>query len=1054
MTTDYDALPCKGKFCGRPGLPILPMRVAYVPGGRNDLPNGVYADAELHYETMRQGAYMLRAITAGYVYVWDPRRSYGWRAFAATATGQMKEVPVDDDNRPSEQPTFTCTREGHGLESALINVEAPANASRSVWVGYSRVWWTRDIRRELTRDDRWRGKIMVELDARDVWGGGHPKPDTGYRVTEDGANLAAHSIEFRDAAGAATLFNNTLSPGVTTFGGKAAEMATKMRQMTPKGGVVLALRDPVGLLADISTWRNKRMGELAEHHMDPTRLREVGVAQIILGLEKQMDSSGDEIRRMHERINMSKVSRTISDNRASVDRMKDLIEGAGKDWAWWYGREAFWMTLKAYSPNDAVAGQRLEEDLALCVDGAGAVHSEHKAIDDSLKEDDKDGLYEAIWRGLASNDGELLAFLQKEARGKLSKQISNVRKMIKSYNDWLKDRRAKGLPTPSRAATTAIGRFMATQLLRLTLARDPIAERVAARVSMTMAARMNTVLVVRSHTTTVPRMIADMHEIIWEPNNRSMTITAGGGVSATQHMNAGWMGTQSEASRSVTINYVIPEEVDAQMNSASTNAASTNAASTTRPRPGAGASPPLGLPAPPPVLALPAPTMSPMAGLIKYAKSRDASYAGATGVMALVAIYTSVSELNAAQAVQDAKKERKAWFGITTGVLGVGSVAIEVTTGAIGARVGANTAFTMNLRLNMRLATFRTAGAVFATAATFVDSANNALNAKDQYDVHNYEAGGAYATSSAFLLMSSLTGVATAVIAVGGAFSTAGVAAGAGGFGGAMVGLTSGGTVLLGIPVWGWIALGLCLLVAGLYFKFWGDSATESELEVWYTRCCMRAEEFEGVEGREVYATREDELDDFNRAVFGVRVSLQWYGFWSGEVLGRDRLVLEVIMPGYTQSSDYAYCLKLGGAGVTAVVSSKGSVRAQDPELQPRGPSQAQMVAGRPDPKTWMDKADDYVNSLSSRPGWADIWRWVRKDRSQSIEFTSKPWEDSVQFQVHNGYAVLRTEVLVDDDIFTEAFLKVEFWPDPERMPEVRSLPVGGNGTNLVRAEN
>ncbi|CAB3708283.1 hypothetical protein AKG08_04395 [Achromobacter piechaudii] len=1045
MTTDYDALPCKGKFCGRPGLPILPMRVAYVPGGKNDLPNGVYADAELHYETMRQGAYMLRAITAGYVYLWDPRRSYGWRAFAATATGQMKEVPVDDDNRPTEQPTFTCTREGHGLESALINVDAPANATRTVWVGYSRVWWTRDIRRELSRNERWRSKIMVELDARAVWGGGHPRPDTGYRVTADGANLAEHSIEFRDAAGAATLFNNTLSPGVTIFGGKAAELAVKMRQMTPKGGIVLALRDPVGLLADIATWRNKRMGDLAEHHMDPTRLREVGVAQIIQGLEKQMDSSGDEIKRMHERINMGKVSKTISDNRASIDRMKDLIEGAGKDWAWWYGREAFWMTLKAYSPNDAAAGARLEEDLALCVDGAGAVHSEHKAIDESLKEDDKDGLYEAIWRGLASNDGELLAFLQKEARGKLAKQVSQVRKMIKAYNDWLKKRSAKGLPTPTRAATTAIGRFMATQLLRLTLARDPIADRVAARVTMTLAARMNTVLVVRTHTTTVPRMIADMHEIIWDSkNNRALTVTIGGGFSASQHMSAAWIGTQSEASRPVTVSYIIPQEVDAQLNAASTAGA----------RPAPTAAPPLGLPAPPPMLALPAPTMSPMAGLIKYAKSRDASYAGATGVMALVAIYTSVSELNAARAVADAKKERKAWFGITTGVLGVGSVAIEVTTGAIGARVGANTAFTMNLRLNMRLATFRTAGAVFATAATFVDSANNALNAKDQYDVHNYEAGGAYATSSAFLLMSSLTGVATAVIAVGGAFSTAGVAAGAGGFGGAMVGLTSGGTVLLGIPVWGWIALGLCLLVAGLYFKFWGDSATESELEVWYTRCCMRAPEFEGVAGRELYLNREDELDDFNRAVFGVRVSLQWYGFWSGEVMGRDRLVLEMTMPGYTSSSDYAYSLKLGGKGVTAVVSSKGSPRATDPELQPRGPSQAQMVAGRPDPKTWMDSVDEYVDGLQSRPGWADAWRWIRKDRSQAIEFTGKPWEDSVQFQVHNGYATLRTEVLVDDDIFTEAFLKIEFWPDPERMPEVRALPVGSAGSNLVKAQN
>ncbi|KAG1439573.1 hypothetical protein G6F57_019348 [Rhizopus arrhizus] len=140
----------------------------------------------------------------------------------------------------------------------------------------------------------------------------------------------------------------------------------------------------------------------------------------------------------------------------------------------------------------------LEADMALCVDGAGAVQSEHKAIDDSLKDDDADGMYEAMWRGLASNDGELLAFLQKEAKGKLSKQISSVRKMIKSYNDWLKKRRAAAQANPIppvRTSTGAIGRFMSTQLLRLTLSREPIAERVAARVSLTMAARMNTVMV-------------------------------------------------------------------------------------------------------------------------------------------------------------------------------------------------------------------------------------------------------------------------------------------------------------------------------------------------------------------------------------------------------------------------------------------------------------------------------------------------------------------------------------------------------------------------------
>jgi len=446
--------------------------------------------------------------------------------------------------------------------------------------------------------------------------------------------------------------------------------------------------------------------------------------------------------------------------------------------------------------------------------------------------------------------------------------------------------------------------------------------------------------------------------------------------------------------------------------------------------------------------------MSPLAGLVKWAKTKDGANAGATGVMTLVALYASVSDLRKAQVVQDAKAARKAWFGITSGVLGVGSVAIEVTAGGIGARVGANTAFTMNLKLNMRLTAVRTAGAVFAAAATFVDGANNALSAIDQYDVKNYEAGGAYATSSVFLLLSGLTGVATALISLGGAFGTAGVVAGAGGFGSAMVGLTSGGTVLLGIPVWGWIALGLCLLAAGLYFKFWGDSAKESELEIWYTCCCMRSAEFENVKERTLYPTREEELHAFNWAVFGVRVTLEWKGLWQGEVFGRDRLVLEVVMPGYSEHSDYAYNLKLVGQGVSAVVASKGSMRSTDPDLQPRGPSNAQYVQGRPSKETWVDDVDKYVDNLESRPGWADAWRWIRKDRSQSIEFTAKPWDESVQFHVSNGCAILRTEVLVDDDIFQEAIIKVEYWPDPDRMPDIRSLPMGSNGANLVKANN
>ena len=59
-----------------------------------------------------------------------------------------------------------------------------------------------------------------------------------------------------------------------------------------------------------------------------------------------------------------------------------------------------------------------------------------------------------------------------------------------------------------------------------------------------------------------------------------------------------------------------------------------------------------------------------------------------------------------------------------------------------------------------------------------------------------------------------------------------------------------------------------------------------------------------------------------------------------------------------------------------------------------------------------------------------------------------------MKFNVSNGCAVLRTEVLVDDDIFQEAIIKVEYWPDPDRMPDIRSVPMGGNGSNLIKANN
>ena len=1057
MSNEYENLPCKGKFCGRPGLPILPMRVSYVPEGRNDLPDGVYMSPELYHKTMRGGAYMLRAITAGYVFVWDPRRTYGWRAFAATAGGQFKEVEVDDAARPSEEPTFTCTREGHGLEAALINIARPERANRPVWVGYSRVWWTEDIRKELARDKAWREKVMVAVDAKAVHGGGHPDRETGCRVNEDGKQLQDHSIEFRDAATARKLFENTLTPGAMGFGGRAAEMAAKMHALSPKGGIMLALPDPVGILADISTWRNKNMAELAAYHLDPERMWDVSSAELIDGVRKQTRPGTDEYRRMSDRLDLSRVTDVLTKNKAEIEKFRQPIEGAADDWGWWFGRDRFWLALDTYSPVDSQTGARLEEDFALSVDGAGAVTVEHGAIDAVLKEENVYGKYRAMWRALANNDDKLLEFLKKEVTTKFVLDRANdIRNFCSSFKQWMQDRRGSGAAAAAtatvRPTTAIVGRFVSTQLLRYTTtATRPLNGRIYTRVAATMAYRMDIVLSVQTHSTTVPRFISEMHQITFGTLNYSISIAPPTeGYFASNPMTASWMGSHIETTSEVQFTYLVPEQIAARPGPAAAPSSSP-----------AGASPPGGpLVHRPPGTALPGSlpvpsvhTPSPLGGLVRWAKSLDGASSAAGGVLTLLALNSSVNDLNKSLEKKDNTEQRKAIFGIVSGVLGVGALVSEVIAGGVGARVTQNSLLTMNLRLSMRLAALRTAGAAFAAAATLTDGVNSALDAIDQYDVKNYEAGNAYLASSFFLTLSGLSGVAAAVIGVGGALTAAGVVAGSGAAG-TLVALTQAGTVLLGIPVWGWIVIGLAALAIGLYFKFWGDSAKETDLEIWYTRSRFRSAKYqEADEDRPVFESREHEIESFNMAVFGVKANLEWRGFMQGEFVGRDRVVLELVLPGYGKGSDYAYSLKFTGPGRSEVVASRASRLSQDPDLQPRPPSQ-QTVSAAPARDGVLDKIDDYVRGMGEKPGWARGWQWLREDRSAPVEFVTEPFDPAVDFTENEGYAVLKAELLVDDDVFNGAVLKVEYWPDAERMPEVVSVPTGGGGANFITAKD
>src|SRR5690554_2836512 len=134
------------KWCERRGLPILPLRLAYVPHGDTSLASSLANRNDL-ITPLKSGTYMLRTITAGYVYTYQKvgGEDY-WRCFAATDEGLFRELALS--RPPTEKPAFTCQLTGHDIDASMISIQH-ANEVEEAWVGYSPVWLTNKARKHL-----------------------------------------------------------------------------------------------------------------------------------------------------------------------------------------------------------------------------------------------------------------------------------------------------------------------------------------------------------------------------------------------------------------------------------------------------------------------------------------------------------------------------------------------------------------------------------------------------------------------------------------------------------------------------------------------------------------------------------------------------------------------------------------------------------------------------------------------------------------------------------------------------------------------------------------
>lgn len=1027
----HEDLPCKGKFCGRTGLPILPLIVSYVPDGEDDLPVGMHSAPEFMYQSMKGGRYQLRVATQGFVWVLDHRRSVGWRCFAATPSGRFRELPLGN-GAPDEPPKFNCSRDGHNLEASLIDVPAPDKATGPVWVAYSRAWWTDEIRRQLKTDAGARRQVMMEIDAKAIHAGGAVDAELGFRVDVAGAKLQQHVLEYRDAGLASHAYARTTAMAVDRVD-EATPLAERMYDLAPSGGIVLALRDPVGVIQDISKWRNSSAGKLAEFKLEQKNLQEYVVADLITGLKGQLYDAGqyDQWRRYAQHVDMGRVQQIYAFHERKVEELAGPIPLAAEDWAYWIRQPKLWAMLDTYDATDRVVAGQLEDDVAVCIDGAGAIACEQDALDTVLAAP-VDGKHQALWLAYAGGDSSLVAFLASALAGDRGlATFKDMRALAEDFKRWLEER-TRSNAAPVSASTAMVGRTLGAQLSRLAVKQPEQATRLRARVSLVAAARMDIAVTAYRYEVSAQQLVQEMYEANWGPAQaaRAPVVRSGRTLWAGPTMHGAWIATQVEVEATITIDMWLPEAVEAEL--AAKPAAGQAAA-------GAAA-----------VLALPAPLPTPYQGLIRWLRTLDGPVAGLGAVLSVGALTSALQDYFAAGAVGDDDRQKKAAFGIASGVQGVLGVAVEVWSGVVKARVSPGLAKQVAGRLFVQSGLLSIAGGAFAVGSAVSEGVYLWSKGQELLRSGDDAAGDFYRLSGLFFGAAGVTAAATAVIQASAAFAAAGLTAASGGLLGTIAGAVSGAaSVLMFIPVWGWIALGLAALAAGLYLLFRGREEVDTPIEQWLSRTVLRKEAMYAGTDRTPYESLDHTLHEFNQAVFKLTVKFDWL-----DEIGRDRLLLHVVLPGYdADRSRFAYQLTVAGPRKEVVVARRGVALSRDPDLQLRPPAQASMRAA-PE-RSWLGQqlaeVDQYVAQQASKTGWMDAWEWVRQPRN-AIDFAGDALAPAIQFQVHEGYAVLSTQLLVEeDDLFGDGFdrsvLKFEYWPDAVGMPSLM-VSAGGSGIN------
>lgn len=295
------------EFCDKKGLAVLPVRPAVAPAGAQVPKPSADLLAGADGIPLAPASYTLRHLRPGYLYTYDEARKW-LHAYVVTEGGYFYKLDPGETAPP--KLAFSCAPDKCGTVASCVTIPDVKRATK-VWFGFSDVQWTPAVI-ERHKDAAYRSKHMVCLDVQAWLSSKHHKGAADISLVEK--VVAEYALT--DAAGKVFGFS------LTAFKSKASTaqaLKDRIPAISPAGGLLFTLADPVGMASDLGALMQKNFDSFKDAKV---RKRELAVSQAINQIE--------QVVRAQARVAEEVAAEQVANDLAAQPDLGMLFEGYRK----------------------------------------------------------------------------------------------------------------------------------------------------------------------------------------------------------------------------------------------------------------------------------------------------------------------------------------------------------------------------------------------------------------------------------------------------------------------------------------------------------------------------------------------------------------------------------------------------------------------------------------------------------------------------------------------------------------------------------------------------